>query len=235
MTTKKSFILHLDSLDILDDLTDEQAGKLLKYFRDFNLGKEIIVDQELKLVFSFFKNQFVRDSEKYNQIVERNRSNGKGKKKKKPTRSQSQQVDATRSQSNPVATYNDNESDNKNENIIEKTQQEKFLDWFNNRVLDYSGKMGKTSVLSKTDENNLKKLRKSYPRVDDWNIVFKNMWKSQWCIETNNRTATHLLRVDNFNKYLSQENPFESIIDKHKKTELDFVERAMAEAEKSIN
>jgi hypothetical protein len=93
--------------------------------------------------------------------------------------------------------------------VIEKTQQEIFLDWFNNRVLDYSGKMGKTKILSKTDENNLKKLRKSYPKMDDWNTVFKNMWKSKWCIETNNRTATHLLRVDNFNKYLSQENPFE--------------------------
>jgi hypothetical protein len=33
---KKSFIVHLDSLEILDELSDDQAGKLLKAFRDFH-------------------------------------------------------------------------------------------------------------------------------------------------------------------------------------------------------
>lgn len=80
----------------------------------------------------------------------------------------------------------------------------KFLTWYNSQVEKISGKPGKTKTLSKTDVNNLRKLRESYVDISDWNIVFYNMWNSSWCIENNQRTVTHLLRVDNFNKYLSQ-------------------------------
>ena len=33
---RKSFILHKDSLDVLDDLSDEQAGQLFKAIKAFN-------------------------------------------------------------------------------------------------------------------------------------------------------------------------------------------------------
>lgn len=89
---RKSFLLHFDSLGILDQLTIEQCGKLFIACRDFNLGKEIELDSTLELVFFTFKNQFKRDKKKYKKIVDRNKSNGsKGgrpvnpSKPKKPT------------------------------------------------------------------------------------------------------------------------------------------------------
>jgi hypothetical protein len=72
----KSFVIHLDSLEILDELNDEQAGKLLKAFKDYHSGKEMELDQFTKVVFLPFKNQFIRDKEKYEKIVDRNRKNG---------------------------------------------------------------------------------------------------------------------------------------------------------------
>jgi len=36
---KKSFVLYNDSLDVLDELTDSQAGQILKAMRDFENGK----------------------------------------------------------------------------------------------------------------------------------------------------------------------------------------------------
>jgi len=80
---KKSFIVHLDSLDVLDELgsTDEEryinAGKLLFAFRDYHTEKPVNLEQMLKIAFLPFKNQFKRDLEKYENRVNANRENGK--------------------------------------------------------------------------------------------------------------------------------------------------------------
>lgn len=73
---KKSFILHLDSLDVLDDLDDKNIAELFKAIRDYNINGETNLEGIMKAVFNPFKNQFDRDFEKYNGIVERNKLNG---------------------------------------------------------------------------------------------------------------------------------------------------------------
>lgn len=89
---KKSFLLHLDSLDLFNDLSDEQAGKLIKLIieyqiclsenKPFELDK--IEDVLLRISFKHFKSQFDRENEKYIKIAERNKSNGlKGGRPKK--------------------------------------------------------------------------------------------------------------------------------------------------------
>ena len=80
---KKSFILHVDSLDVLSDLSDEQAGKLFKAMLAFHKGQELDLDPLTKMAFSFFKNQFIRDNEKYIKICEaRAQAGSKGGKQK---------------------------------------------------------------------------------------------------------------------------------------------------------
>ena len=64
MTIKKSFLLHLDSLDVLDHLSDEQSGQLLKAFKSFHLGEEINLESMLSIAFVPFKNQFRIDDKK---------------------------------------------------------------------------------------------------------------------------------------------------------------------------
>jgi len=85
---KKSFILHIDSLGILDELTDEQAGQLFKLIHEYhnpNKPKQTQITQVVNLAFFQFKSQFERDFQKYENIVERNKNNGKlgGRPKKK--------------------------------------------------------------------------------------------------------------------------------------------------------
>jgi hypothetical protein len=76
MTTNKSFIIHKDSLSILDQLTDEQAGKLFKSIYQYQKTGEIgIVDQLVKIALNPFLNQFERDNQKYESVVDRNRQN----------------------------------------------------------------------------------------------------------------------------------------------------------------
>lgn len=66
---KKSFIIHLDMLCVLDELTDEQAGRLFKAIRNYHCDNEqnehlLANDAFAKIAFVPFKNQFIRDDEK---------------------------------------------------------------------------------------------------------------------------------------------------------------------------
>lgn len=75
---KKSFILHNDSLDILDQLTNEQAGKLFKAISTYQkVGKVGNLDQLLKIVITPFLNQFKRDVLDYKEWFEEELKNGK--------------------------------------------------------------------------------------------------------------------------------------------------------------
>ena len=76
MTDRKSFVLHKDSLNVLDELTNEQAGKLFKAIKSIQLNEDFEVDCLTKIALAPFKAQFARDNEKYQKIVERNKNNG---------------------------------------------------------------------------------------------------------------------------------------------------------------
>ena len=82
----KSFILHKDSLFVLNEMTNEQAGKFIKSIFEYQIsGKLPPLDFGLKMAVSPFINQFKRDQEKYQNIVERNKNNGsKGGRPKNP-------------------------------------------------------------------------------------------------------------------------------------------------------
>ena len=81
----------------------------------------------------------------------------------------------------------------------------KFLTFFNAQILKHKGKEGKFSVLSKTDLNNLKKLKESFPDHNDWLNAFSAMYESPWVQENNMLTPTHFLVNANFQKYLNTE------------------------------
>lgn len=117
---KKSFIIHLDSLNVLDQLTDEQSGQLFKAIHEFHRGNDPELDFGLRMAFLPFKNQFIRDLEKYESKVVSNRENGKkGGRPKKPKNPDG--FDKTQQNPKNLDNDNDNESDNESENKKENT------------------------------------------------------------------------------------------------------------------
>ena len=48
---KKSFKLFIDSLDVLDELSDEEAGKLFKAIREYELNEKEVLTGLMKLMF----------------------------------------------------------------------------------------------------------------------------------------------------------------------------------------
>ena len=77
-TDQKGFIVYKDIHAVVDELTDEQAGKLfrgmIKYSAD---GTEPKFEGVLKFVFIPIKQQIDRDAEKYERKCEKNRENAK--------------------------------------------------------------------------------------------------------------------------------------------------------------
>ena len=111
---KKSFLLYIDSLDILDELTDEQAGQLFKAIKSHQLNQEIKLSQILKIAFTPFKNQLERDQIKYQEKCERLRNNaskgGKASVKQK-------QANATKCKQIKRDSVNDSDSDSDSDSV----------------------------------------------------------------------------------------------------------------------
>ena len=74
-TTNKSFFLYKDNLSILKQLTDEEAGKLFKAIYEYQTNNILPQDRLISIIFEPFLNQFKRDSQKYQNVVERNKKN----------------------------------------------------------------------------------------------------------------------------------------------------------------
>lgn len=73
---KKSFVLYLDQYEPIKDLSDAQKGQLLDAMFKYHNGLNFeLSDPFVKMAFSFFKETFKRDSDKYLKRCEKNREN----------------------------------------------------------------------------------------------------------------------------------------------------------------
>ena len=114
---KNSFVIYHNYRDTLEDLTDEQVGKLFRAIFDYEIDKkEPNFNGELKIAFRFIKKDLDLNSDKYESICERNRMNGlKGGRPKNPKNPNG----FSKTQENPEKPKkadNDNEYDNEYEN-----------------------------------------------------------------------------------------------------------------------
>ena len=117
---RKSFVLHVDSLEILKKLDNEQAGKLFKAINSYAKNKTIDCDFQTELLLFPFQKQFDRDNEAYSKTVERNKINGsKGGRPKKPKVTQKNPKEPTGLnglQEKPKKADNDSDSDSDSDN-----------------------------------------------------------------------------------------------------------------------
>jgi hypothetical protein len=146
---KKSFMLHLDSLEILDELTNEQAGLLLKAFKDYHTDKELNLEPIIKMCFVPFRNQFIRDEEKYQKVVERNQNNGKkgGRPKEQEEPKLSQESQSVILKPKKADNDNDNDSDSVkvNDNVKVNNIEERKLK-FASELKHYILKFGHQTI-----------------------------------------------------------------------------------------
>ena len=216
-TDKKGFILYADQKELFDQLPNDKAGELIKhifsYVNDENPETDDIL---LKLAFTPIKQQLKRDLVKFEETkVKRSEA---GKKSAEARRNKKEQ-DATNSTSvksvqhtSTKATVKENVNVTVNDKVKEKDiikkakafkNEDAFLEFFNKGVFKLFNRKGLFKTLTKTDINNLKRLNTVYTVVE-FKKAMVMMSKNDWVKSTSNYTPTHLLRDNNFTKYLNQ-------------------------------
>lgn len=102
---KDNFLLKRNQKEVFDELTNEEAGKLIKGIFNYVATGESNLKGSLKAIFIPIKNDIDRNEEKYQRIIERNRENGKNggrpKKNEDLEETQKTQSDILETQGNP--------------------------------------------------------------------------------------------------------------------------------------
>ena len=112
--------MYIDSLDILDKLSDEQAGKLIKAIACYHKKVEVELDPVIDIVITPFISQFKRDAEKYEKTCKnRALAGAKGGKQKVANASKSKQKVANLADS-------DSDSDSDSDKDIKPLDQSKI-------------------------------------------------------------------------------------------------------------
>lgn len=108
---KKSFKLYYDSLDVLSELSDEQAGQLLRAIVKYETEGEEILEGLMKAVFTPFKNNIDRANKAYTDVCERNKANGLKGGRPKAKETHSVILGSEKTHSNPKKADKDKDKD----------------------------------------------------------------------------------------------------------------------------
>ncbi len=127
---KESFVLYTAQKEVIDNLSDEDAGKLFKGIFEYVSGSEPNFNDLLKFIFIPIRQQLDRNAQKYAEIKEKRRVAGaKGGKQK--LANQANVNFANQSQANQAVYVNDNV--NVNDNVYEKPTLEEIQSYCSER------------------------------------------------------------------------------------------------------
>lgn len=130
---KDSFILYTEQKAVIDKLTDEQAGKIIKAIYEYvETDKMPQLDNILDLVITPFKLALDRNKAKYEKVSKvRAEAGAKGGKQKKQMQTKESKCNDN-DNDNENVNDNDNNNDNVGESCIDGLQQ--IIDFYNNNI-----------------------------------------------------------------------------------------------------
>jgi len=117
---RPSFLLYKSFYSPVKHLKDDELGLLFRALFDYQDGLEIKdLSPQVGMAFAFFKNQFDLDEQKYQTVLERNKSNGSkgGRPKKEETQANLE---------NPVGFYEPKKGEKEKETETEKETEKEL-------------------------------------------------------------------------------------------------------------
>ena len=176
---KDSFILYTEQKAVIDKLTDEQAGKIIKAIYEYvETDKMPKLDSMLDIIIIPFKQNLDRNREKYNKISEiRARAGAKGGKQKKQMQTKENKCDD-----------NDNENENVNDNVNEnKNVNDSCVDGLQEVIEFYNNNIGSITPFGLT-------ILSDYTKELNKDIVIYAM---QISVEANKRSLSYIKAILN--------------------------------------
>lgn len=73
---KESFLIYTSFYKPISILSDRQLGRLFRAIFKYQLGEVVDVEEDIRMAFEFFKNQFEIDESKYQSKIKRDVENG---------------------------------------------------------------------------------------------------------------------------------------------------------------
>ena len=73
---KEAFLIYTSFYKPISILSDKQLGRLFRAIFRYQLGEVVDVEDDIRMAFEFFKNQFEIDESKYQSKVKRDVENG---------------------------------------------------------------------------------------------------------------------------------------------------------------
>jgi hypothetical protein len=178
LQNKKSFILYLDSADIFEQLTDQEAGKLIKAVLYYvHTGEKPELPRLLNMAFIPIYQALHRDLEKWRNQVEANRKNGKtgGRPPKKKTENNPKNPSGYFDNPKNPDSVNDTDTvnDTVNTNVLSETEINLIItNWQKQRLDDFkiNGKFSTGIVVNKRKELTGKSLKQVKSLLESYNL-----------------------------------------------------------------
>ena len=164
-TKKKSFITYLSWYNSIKDLSDSDLGKLWRLLFLYVDGENPKIENStIKMAFSFIKDFLDRDKEKYDNICNRNKTNGlKGGRPKNP-KEPKKPNGLSGNPNKPKKPDNDNDNDNVNDNVKDKNTKKKTSPPDYDEFEKYA--------IQKSEENNINlDLQKLKLKYEAWKVA----------------------------------------------------------------
>ncbi len=175
---KKGFMLYADQQELFEQLTDEQAGKLIKHIYNYvNDNDPISKDIITNIAFVSIKQQLKRDLKKWESIAERNRTNGlKGGRPKIPNKP-NKPTGLLGNPNKPKKPVKDNVKVKVKDNVKDKEIKIEYAEFVKLKVDEYiklesehttEGANEMIQILNNYKESNGKTYKSDYGAINSW-------------------------------------------------------------------
>lgn len=115
MADKKSFIMYKSWIPMLEDLDDEDLGKLMKAVCAYQMGNEYDLPKYLKAIFQMIKATFQEDDDRYAARCAKNSEIATAREEQKRTRSTTNVHEEARTCTNSTESESDSDSESESE------------------------------------------------------------------------------------------------------------------------
>jgi hypothetical protein len=198
---KESFLFYVDQGELFEELTDEQAGKLIKHtFRYVSDQNPEAPDQITKLLFIPIKQTLKRDLKKYEKYVSKQQANGK--KGGRPKKEETQKTQAFLEKPKKADSVSVSVSDSVTAIPTEYSEKQFLGDW-NELRKEHLNKPSFLNSISRDETEHFNDLKKQYEPQDFRNALIglfkqKKMPNGNTTMQSNPK---HFLT--HFNAYLT--------------------------------